>query len=422
MTQDELREAVLAALLDYETLKKARRLKTVKKALRGTMIATVIGSSGVMAANQGRNNQVKDIVAITANADATMSTTALLLQAANQPKLVPGVAHFAVNRHTLVPVQEERLRKLAMQLPKHSEISIIGRTDSSGGQSYNNKLGKKRAQAVASYLESQGFTIKAVESEISNRMPESWMERRVDIIVGSAPKPFFLNLTQLEKQSSPQQLQSQAEPKAPENTYDLGSKVTSETENRTIIRRTKNTEAKMYAVDGIAKAKPEQLKLQRQKVRGVTHFAVNNHTLALAHQERLMELVKQLPKDAELTVIGRTESHGAEDQNKNLGLQRAKTVALFLGYHGVKIKAVGSKASSDGFTGWGARRVDIVVDSDLTPLKINLQPLLVQKPSLTQKHIQHAGTSPKIDGKKAVAIEKDITRAIERARNIYNLP
>jgi len=56
MTQDELREAVFEALLDYESFKKTRRLKALKKALKGTMVATMISSTGLMAAGQGRSN------------------------------------------------------------------------------------------------------------------------------------------------------------------------------------------------------------------------------------------------------------------------------------------------------------------------------------------------------------------------------
>ncbi len=433
MTQDELREAVLAALLDYETLKKTRRLKAVKKALQGTMIATMIGSTGLMAAGQGRNSQEKEIAAMAAaNVDAMMSTTAMLLQEASQPKIIPGVAHFGFDRHTLAPAQEERLRELATQLPKDSEISIIGRTDPLGGHSYNAKLGKQRAQAVANYLESHGFKVKAVESEISNKMPENWMERRVDIIVGSAPQPFFLSLTALDKQRALlQQRQTKAEPKLPlklteishSDYYENSSKVTPETENSRVIGSKNNAETKSGASTDVAKAKPEQqIMPQRQEVRGVTHFGLNRYTLAAAHKERLMDLIKQLPKEAELTLIGRTDSHSAESHNKNLGLQRAKTVALFLGYHGVKIKAVGSKASNAKVAGWGARRVDIVVDSGSTSRPIDLPPLVVQEPPSKKKPIHRAEAKPKIDGKKAVAIEKDITRVIERARDVYNMP
>jgi outer membrane protein OmpA-like peptidoglycan-associated protein len=389
MTQDELREAVLAALLDYETFKKTRRLKAVKKALRGTIMATVISSTSFTAANEVRSSQVRETATVMSSKPNAMSAIAKLPQKASQSKFIPAVAHFAFGRYTLAASQEERLLELIKQLPKDSEITVIGLTDSQGGHQYNKKLGRQRAQEVANYLTSHGMKIKAIENNISDNMSAAWMARRVDIVVDSASAPFFLNLTSVENQHSLQQTLSMSQ--TPLNAFDYHNnekKGLQETEKRAVADSTKSAVIKSDADTVTAKSKPEQKSFQRQQIRDVTHFAFNRHTLASAHKERLLELIKQLPKEAELTVIGRTDTSGGDDYNKNLGMQRAKTVAIFLANHGVKVKAVGSKVSSEGLTGWAARHVDIVVDSALTPLTINLPPLI------TQKHIHRTEARP----------------------------
>lgn len=428
MTQEELREAVLAALLDYETLKKTRRLKAVKKALQGTMVATMIGSTGLMAANQGRSNQARETAFIMASNPNAMSTKTKLPLETNRHDFIPGVAQFAFDRHTLTPAHIERLMELIHQLPKDAELTVIGHTDSHGQAYYNKKLGKQRARAVASYLAEHGIKIKAIDSEISKNMREAWMARRVDIIVDSAA-PLATHLPPLVKQRPQQETEYQAKWQMPSQAIDYSGynqKVKKELQEKdkvTGIGNTKFTEVNSNS-DGLTeKSKPGQQALQLQQIRGVTHFAFNKHTLVTAHKERLMELVKQLPKDAELTVIGRTEAIGADEYNKALGKLRAKAVANFLANQGVKIKAIGSKVSSDRFTGWMARRVDIVVESARAPVAINLPAPVIQMPTQSVEAHTKSPTqaiSSKV-GKRAVVIENDISRIIDRARYIYNV-
>ncbi len=424
MTQDELREAVLAALLDYETLKKTRRLKAVKKALRGTVMATVIGGAGITAAKEVRSNQVQETATIVASKPNAMLATAKLPEEAAYSKLIPGVALFAFDRHTLAVEQEQKLAELIKQLPKDSEITVIGLTDSQGGQRYNKKLGRQRAQTIADYLTRHGMKIKAVGSNISNDMPNAWMARRVDIVVDSASGPFYLNLTSLENQRPFQQSQPQTQAPAPLNTFnyrDKKKKDLPETGNKPAIGSAENAGTKPDVDAATAKPKPEKKAFHRQQVRGVTHYAFNSYNLAVAHKERLMEFIKQLPKDAEVTVVGRTD---ADEHKKNLGMQRAKTVAIFLANNGVKVKAVASKVSSDRFTGWFARRVDIVVDLGSTPpLTINQPPPVVQGHNQQVKARPEAQTGliTSTDGKREVAIEQDVTHLIQKARYRFNV-
>ncbi|MEQ1528701.1 MAG: OmpA family protein [Methylococcales bacterium] len=199
MTQDELKAAVLAALIDYETLKKTRRMKAVKKALRGTVVATVIGSAGITTANQERNSPVRETaVSAKANADEAVAKPA---HNKIQRQTVTGVAHFGLNRHALAAAHKDRLMQLIEQLPKDAELTVIGRTDSSGAHDYNKKLGAQRAKAVAKYLAEQGVKIKYIGSQISSNKYSGWMARGVDIIVSyAAPQPVAINLSPLVKQ------------------------------------------------------------------------------------------------------------------------------------------------------------------------------------------------------------------------------
>ena len=257
-------------------------------------------------------------------------------------------------------------------------------------------------------------------------MNATWLARRVDIVVDSATAPMASNLPPLVKPETLQQSKLQAGSQPPLNAlnyHDNVLQVLPKTEKTAVLGNTKYTETKSSAETVPAVPKLDLSLVKHHIVTGVTHYALNGHSLASAHKERLMELIKQLPLDAELTVIGRTDSNGIQAYNKNLGKSRAKAVANFLASHGVKIKAVGAKDSSNKQTGWMARRVDIVVDSAQASLAINLPAPAIQEPakSFTTLPKPNAPLNKAVDGKRAVAIEKDVTRLIQRARSIYNV-
>lgn len=377
LTQKELKVALLEALLDYETFKKTRRLNSLKKTLQGTMIATLISSTGVLTANQGRNNQVKEKDTVVNVNTFTTYPLSDISTDTKQNKYIPGIAHFGFNKHRLASSQQARLLQLINQLPKDLEVSVIGRTDSTGNTRYNEKLGKLRAQAVARVLEQYGVKIKAIDSKSSSGLTENWMKRRVDIIVHSAHEPILLNNTTGVNPVVADSTSKPGESRLNQNALQYSDKSLI---NKASASAANDKIAEISSQETIVKITspgvPEFPVYKRQVLRGVSHFASTNHELTWAHKERLIELIKQLPKSAELTVIGRTESNGQENVMSELGMQRAKTVANFLASFGVKVKAVGSRQSSDNFTGWGARRVDIVVDSGPTSQIINLsQPL-----------------------------------------------
>ncbi len=367
ITQAELKEALLEALFDYEDYKKMRRIKTVKKTLQNTMLATLIGSSGLMAASHNRNNSSEKIPVTTAAESQPVSAVEKLALAAKQPKYIPGVAYFSFNRHTLSNDQQKRLLSLIKQLPENAEISVIGCTDSIGNSAYNEKLGLERARSVAGFLSLHGRKTVSTESKISIDMPEKWMARRVDIIVNTFSEPFYLSSIASETESVTQPFSqndhlSKAAAKEPvkavEKSYGLQSNGLQQSQDIT-DKPAAYSDRDFPVIDDVeGMLEPAML---RQKVRGIAHFPLNGHTLALAHHDRLLGLIKQLSKDARITVVGRTESNTTE--TNEVGLLRAKSVAHFLAKQGVTIKAVGTKESVTGFTGWGSRSVDLIVDS-----------------------------------------------------------
>ena len=376
-TKDELKEALLAALIDFETLKKTRRTNAVKKTLQSTMVATLIGSTGLMAAGHGRhNNRAKETTNITATRENLIPPLLNPQNESKNIKFIPGVVHFGFNKHALSSDQKERLLELINQIPKQAEVTVIGRTDSAGSKRYNEKLGQRRAQSVADFLMLNGIKVRYVASRISNNLPENWMKRRTDIIVDSGQTAFYLKPTPANDHIASQHPAPQpvAQQKPNLDAFGFRSNLTPTARELAGENKTSSiTEINSDEITSItSSAEPEFPVYQRQRVRGASHFASTSYELVWEQKERLIDLIKQLPKDAQLTVIGRTESNGAEDSIKDLGMQRAKTVATFLTSFGVKVKAVGSKQSSDRFTGWGARRVDIVVDSGSTQKTIDM--------------------------------------------------
>lgn len=190
----EIRALVLAALLDYEDLKKARRIKTVKKAIKGTIAATALSGAGCIHEPSKESliaQRIIDYKALASNSYKVTShgvRTDLASQIVenikqvNQTQTVSGVVHFGFNSSSIALAHKDRLEDFIGQLPKDAELTIIGRTDASGDANYNLELGKKRAVAVAKYLVSKGVAVKSFGSQT---IPggSGWMSRRVDIVV-----------------------------------------------------------------------------------------------------------------------------------------------------------------------------------------------------------------------------------------------
>lgn len=100
--------------------------------------------------------------------------------------------YFKHDSAKVLPQAKDRLDALATCAKsgpvKDRELQIVGRTDPSGSDEYNQKLGMSRADSVAKYLADQGVTKARVETESKGEAtadenhPSLWpLERRVTI-------------------------------------------------------------------------------------------------------------------------------------------------------------------------------------------------------------------------------------------------
>jgi OOP family OmpA-OmpF porin len=71
---------------------------------------------------------------------------------------------FDFARATLKPTAIKALDDLLARKATISHVKIVGHTDSIGSTKYNQKLGQKRADAVAAYLVNKGVNAAAIES------------------------------------------------------------------------------------------------------------------------------------------------------------------------------------------------------------------------------------------------------------------
>lgn len=101
--------------------------------------------------------------------------------------------HFALNKSTLAPKDQQMLGYYAQVLSEHpTQVMLSGYADGSGSSKYNQRLSTLRVQQVQQYLVNQGVDAKMVKSEAfgekdpiaSNKTPEGRAEnRRVELVV-----------------------------------------------------------------------------------------------------------------------------------------------------------------------------------------------------------------------------------------------
>ena len=106
-----------------------------------------------------------------------------------------GSVLFETGKSTLLPQATQKLKEVAKAMTQdtqHPTFDVIGYTDSTGTKAINDKLSKERADAVRSYLVSQGVAGDKIRSEgmgpsnpvASNASPEGRAEnRRVEIVL-----------------------------------------------------------------------------------------------------------------------------------------------------------------------------------------------------------------------------------------------
>lgn len=107
---------------------------------------------------------------------------------------LPGTVLFRSGESQLQPMAQSKLMQVASALKDqdHAKIEVQGHTDSQGGYELNMELSKRRAQAVADYLASQGISREQISSNgygptqpiADNSTPAGRADnRRVEIVV-----------------------------------------------------------------------------------------------------------------------------------------------------------------------------------------------------------------------------------------------
>lgn len=105
---------------------------------------------------------------------------------------LPDGVTFAVNSYTINPTFRDTLDRVASSLQTYPDslVDVYGHTDSTGADSYNQRLSEQRAEAVANYLSSRGVNSARIRwqgfgetSPIADNTTESGrsMNRRVEI-------------------------------------------------------------------------------------------------------------------------------------------------------------------------------------------------------------------------------------------------
>ena len=219
--REEIKAIVWEALLEYDEIKKQRRLKAVYKLVKESIAATAISGMGCASINSKpplthpSNVSSNTAIAIPDKAlDAAINKTKASASAyqdyaveanktvtlSKQKQAFKGIIHFASGASALAAAHKERLDLLIQQLPEDAELVVVGRTDATGSPANNIKLGKSRARSVAKYLAGRGITVQAIASKSEDSGAKGWAARRVDIVVSHASsKKLVINLPTLAK-------------------------------------------------------------------------------------------------------------------------------------------------------------------------------------------------------------------------------
>ncbi len=127
-----------------------------RSAATGAAIGAAIGAAGGYVWSKKMEDQKR------AMEQASQGTGVQVTQTAdNRLKLdIPADASFDVGRADLKPAMRAVLDKYAKTLNEHTvtTIDIIGHTDSTGSDAFNDRLSVERAQAVREYLVAHGVS------------------------------------------------------------------------------------------------------------------------------------------------------------------------------------------------------------------------------------------------------------------------
>ena len=149
-------------------------MRMTSSALLTILLATALASC---TASPGFDRPLGYEITDSGNGDATRTNTGIMsgeIDAMHQMNVrfqseVPSTVTFAFNSAQLTPEARRVLAQQANWIRQFPELrfSVYGHTDLVGSASYNQTLGKRRAQAVVAYFASQGISRNRLEALVS---------------------------------------------------------------------------------------------------------------------------------------------------------------------------------------------------------------------------------------------------------------
>lgn len=186
LEQKRLADVDLAKFRANMAAANAAQLDATKNALAGAQ-SEIESQRQARAAADKRAHEAFDKIA---GLKAEQSDRGLVLT-------LSGSVLFATGKSTLLPAAQGRLKEVANALKEDKRsITIVGHTDSTGGDELNQKLSQARADAVRGYLVSQAVPADRIRTEglgekqpiADNGTPEGRANnRRVEIILENEP-------------------------------------------------------------------------------------------------------------------------------------------------------------------------------------------------------------------------------------------
>jgi outer membrane protein OmpA-like peptidoglycan-associated protein len=133
--------------------------KAAGSTAKGAIIGAAVGGAGGAIIGRQMDQQAEELAKSLPNARVERVGEGILVT------FDSGIL-FDVNSDSLRPAARENLRNLATSLQKYrrTNVLLVGHTDSTGSDSYNQGLSNRRASAAASFLSSQGLTRPRVET------------------------------------------------------------------------------------------------------------------------------------------------------------------------------------------------------------------------------------------------------------------
>ena len=119
---------------------------------RGAIIGAVVGGAAGAVIGHQMDKQAEDLNRDIPNAEVSRVGEGIAVTFAS------GIL-FPFNSSDVLPAGRENLRQLAQSLQRYpgTEVLIVGHTDNTGSDAYNQQLSERRAMSAKSYLVSMGI-------------------------------------------------------------------------------------------------------------------------------------------------------------------------------------------------------------------------------------------------------------------------